>query len=189
MSKSDTPSVIIPPLAEAFRDALPEEQNAAAEQVAQTDRASGKSAEAEEAEGHGFESHSAPAAAPAQELTLEEIKQIGNGRWRASEEEIGEPAYLLVAEDKWIALRDMALRSIEQAAALRSERAAIPDGWKLLKNTTQHERSWTEDFGPENGHYFSTCCECGRQFVGHKRRAMCRMCATTFPIVYEEKGK
>ena len=66
--------------------------------------------------------------------------------------------------------------SERRCAELRSGRWAIPDGWKLLKNTTQHERSWTEDFGHENGHYFSTCCECGRQFVGHKRRVMCRVC-------------
>lgn len=56
-------------------------------------------------------------------------------------------------------------------------RAPIPEGWKLLKDTTPAEREWSEDADHENGRYFNACCVCLRQFVGHKRRAVCKSCA------------
>jgi hypothetical protein len=56
-----------------------------------------------------------------------------------------------------------------------SQQAA--EGWKLLKNTTLDERTWHEDEGHENGNYFCNCIECGRQFIGHKRRVICKSCA------------
>ena len=53
----------------------------------------------------------------------------------------------------------------------------IPEGWKLLKDTTGKERDWVEDFSDENGNYYNTCGHCLRQFVGHKRRSVCHSCA------------
>lgn len=59
---------------------------------------------------------------------------------------------------------------------------------------------WPEDFSGENGNYFNTCCHCGRQFRGYKRRVTCKVCAAplvqseileepdTYPH-YEESGK
>lgn len=38
-------------------------------------------------------------------------------------------------------------------------------------------RDWTEDFPHENGQYECMCGECGQKFHGHKRRAICRLCA------------
>ena len=55
--------------------------------------------------------------------------------------------------------------------------AAIPDGWKLLKDSTHNERTWHEDLAQENGYYSCTCTTCGRAFAGHKRRNACRVCA------------
>lgn len=55
--------------------------------------------------------------------------------------------------------------------------AAVPEGYKLLKDSTHAERAWIEDAGHENGLYSNTCIECGREFAGHKRRVICRVCA------------
>lgn len=63
-------------------------------------------------------------------------------------------------------------------AGERSTPAEPLKGWKLLKDSTHVERSWPEDASHENGNYSNCCCECGRQFVGHKRRAVCKVCAT-----------
>lgn len=54
---------------------------------------------------------------------------------------------------------------------------AVPEGYKLLKNTTHEERSYPEDASHENGNYFNVCHECLREFTGHKRRGICRACA------------
>lgn len=35
---------------------------------------------------------------------------------------------------------------------------------------------WHEDDGHENGSYFCKCLECDADFVGHKRRHICRKC-------------
>lgn len=58
-----------------------------------------------------------------------------------------------------------------------STEGAIPKGWKLLKDSTHDERKWHEDASHENGCYMNTCCHCGREFLGHKRRVSCRVCA------------
>jgi hypothetical protein len=39
------------------------------------------------------------------------------------------------------------------------------------------ERDWQEDAGHENGNYSCHCIGCGRDFTGHKRRVLCRVCA------------
>lgn len=54
----------------------------------------------------------------------------------------------------------------------------VPNGWKLIKDTTNEERTWAEDAEHENGNYFNNCSSCGRTFVGHKRRVTCKACAT-----------
>ena len=54
-----------------------------------------------------------------------------------------------------------------------------PEGYKLLKDSTYEERSWPEDYAHENGNYTCSCCNCGRQFTGYKRRVTCKVCATT----------
>ena len=63
----------------------------------------------------------------------------------------------------------------------QGKRDAVPEGWKLLKDSTQDERSWSEDFIYENGNYFNTCCRCDRTFMGHKRRPICKVCFAAAP--------
>ena len=55
---------------------------------------------------------------------------------------------------------------------------SAPEGWRLVKLATMEDRSWPEDYSHENGHYFNTCCNCQRQFMGHKRRVVCKVCAS-----------
>lgn len=52
----------------------------------------------------------------------------------------------------------------------------VQPGYKLLKDSTHDERSWSEDSSHENGAYFCLCHHCGRQFTGHKRRVTCKVC-------------
>jgi len=35
---------------------------------------------------------------------------------------------------------------------------------------------WNEDAGHENGSYYCKCLDCDADFVGHKRRHICRKC-------------
>jgi len=40
-------------------------------------------------------------------------------------------------------------------------------------------RDWTEDFKYENGMYGNKCVKCGQEFIGYKRRLICKICATS----------
>ena len=55
--------------------------------------------------------------------------------------------------------------------------AAVPEGYRLLKNSTHDERSWPGDSSHENGNYHCNCYACGRVFTGYKRRVACRVCS------------
>lgn len=41
------------------------------------------------------------------------------------------------------------------------------------------DRDWEEDFTHENGQYICHCCICDLNFIGYKRRAVCKSCAAT----------
>lgn len=43
----------------------------------------------------------------------------------------------------------------------------------LLAN---YEGNWTEDFSHENGNYMNMCIRCDQEFLGHKRRVICKKC-------------
>ena len=38
-------------------------------------------------------------------------------------------------------------------------------------------RDWPEDFELENGNYLRICIICAEQFLGYKRRFVCKVCA------------
>ena len=52
----------------------------------------------------------------------------------------------------------------------------------MLKNVFQaalsarSERDFPEDAKEENGNYCCHCVSCNRDFTGHKRRVLCRVC-------------
>lgn len=75
----------------------------------------------------------------------------------------------------WFAWR---VNDLEQklTQALKQQAKVVPEGYKLLKDTTHQDRSWPEDAAHENGCYHNTCINCLRGFTGHKRRGICRAC-------------
>lgn len=40
-----------------------------------------------------------------------------------------------------------------------------------------NDGDWIEDFSHENGNYNNFCAYCGKQFIGHKRRVVCKSCS------------
>jgi len=74
-----------------------------------------------------------------------------------------------------------AQQAIKQDLTTEQQAAAVPAGFKLIKDSTREERSWPEDYELDNGRYFNTCCNCERLFLGHKRRIECKACATAAP--------
>ena len=42
--------------------------------------------------------------------------------------------------------------------------------------TGEPDCDWIEDSSHENGNYFCKCLPCGSDFIGHKRRLVCRKC-------------
>lgn len=42
--------------------------------------------------------------------------------------------------------------------------------------TGSDENDWIQDADHENGQYFGKCLSCGVDFIGHKRRQVCRKC-------------
>jgi len=55
------------------------------------------------------------------------------------------------------------------ACEIRAAAAALPD---------EPSGDWKDDASHENGNYQCQCVECGKFFLGHKRRVMCKLCAT-----------
>jgi hypothetical protein len=60
---------------------------------------------------------------------------------------------------------------------------------------TPSPRDWPEDFSGENGNYQNKCVGCGQFFIGHKGRAVCKVCseqptpASETPNIAEEWSK
>ena len=50
---------------------------------------------------------------------------------------------------------------------------------EFLATHRRSERDWSEDSAHENGDYWCKCHKCEKQFLGHKRRVTCKLCATT----------
>lgn len=50
-------------------------------------------------------------------------------------------------------------------------------------NIYKYEGNWTEDFPHENGNYQNKCRECGNEFLGHKRRVVCKLCFSKPTII------
>ena len=42
---------------------------------------------------------------------------------------------------------------------------------------TKKEKDWPEDFPHENGMYYCRCVHCKEQFIGYKRRVVCKECS------------
>lgn len=54
---------------------------------------------------------------------------------------------------------------------------------------SNNERDWIQDFNLENGLYESQCGLCKEEFVGHKRRFLCKICDTKKRVDAKSFGK
>jgi hypothetical protein len=46
----------------------------------------------------------------------------------------------------------------------------------LVINGEVLSRDWVEDSHLENGNYWNKCCLCNNNFIGYKRRVVCKLC-------------
>lgn len=51
----------------------------------------------------------------------------------------------------------------------------------------KNPKNWPEDFDKENGCYINICSRCDSEFMGHKRRHLCRECNP--PEIKKEQPK
>jgi hypothetical protein len=66
-----------------------------------------------------------------------------------------------------------AVPATQGAALTKGEAHPVTAHYNSMK-----ARSWPEDEGTENGNYEGTCASCNGRFFGHKRRAICKPCAS-----------
>lgn len=71
-----------------------------------------------------------------------------------------------------------ALRAaISAAIACNGDSAPAP----TIAMVPANPGNWPEDSSHENGNYECKCCHCGATFYGHKRRVVCKVCASQAP--------
>lgn len=56
-----------------------------------------------------------------------------------------------------------------------------------MGNDTKPEKDWPEDWPHENGMYYCRCIHCKEQFLGYKRRVVCRECDVTMKKPVEQE--
>jgi hypothetical protein len=49
-------------------------------------------------------------------------------------------------------------------------------GVAMSRKEPNSKRNWHEDYNLENGKYYNFCAICSNEFLGHKRRVICRQC-------------
>ena len=54
--------------------------------------------------------------------------------------------------------------------------SAFLQGGVMRPLLANYEGNWTEDFSHENGNYMNMCIRCDQEFLGHKRRVICKKC-------------
>jgi hypothetical protein len=64
---------------------------------------------------------------------------------------------------------------VEKLQALVSRHGGVSSE-VFLMDAENYGKDFPEDFELENGNYTNTCCSCGMQFIGHKRRVTCKLC-------------
>jgi hypothetical protein len=54
-----------------------------------------------------------------------------------------------------------------------------------MNDAINDPRDWASDAAHENGNYLNNCAICGKEFRGHKRRVVCRVCVDVDELVAE----
>lgn len=73
---------------------------------------------------------------------------------------------------------DDTLRGIDAMLAGRDVGQPESPTLKEIREGWDTGLDWPEDSALENGNYTSACVTCGLAFTGHKRRVVCKVCAT-----------
>ena len=63
---------------------------------------------------------------------------------------------------------------------------ALPCAKRMLGE--DYAGNWVEDFSHENGNYLNNCISCKKDFIGHKRRLVCKLCASADVIIVGDDG-
>ena len=66
----------------------------------------------------------------------------------------------------------------EHSSLLMRDNADIQQQLTAANEKLAAARNWPEDASHENGNYECKCMSCGSSFTGHKRRVVCKLCAT-----------
>lgn len=92
----------------------------------------------------------------------------------AAQQPPAEPVNMRLLNDaKWVVeAANWNLMALAMQAAVYSLRESIA----AAEQQAQYSRDWVEDFSHENGQYMCKCCHCGKSFIGHKRRVVCKAC-------------
>lgn len=84
-------------------------------------------------------------------------------------------------------LANMAIAAIARAeSAIETPAKVSPCAGHAVQQEADTCRDWPEDFHHENGQYMNTCHVCKNTFIGHKRRAVCKVCNNGFIRAQQE---
>ena len=56
----------------------------------------------------------------------------------------------------------------------------------MKPNNNDPAGDWPEDFTHENGRYCQKCVYCSKEFIGHKSRIVCKICARAIKATFNE---
>lgn len=68
--------------------------------------------------------------------------------------------------------KEQGLNDEQTKELLKKKKVIIP----MQKHLQENEGNWIEDFEHENGNYSNICIRCKNEFLGHKRRVVCKKC-------------
>ena len=88
---------------------------------------------------------------------------------------LGEPCGYAIFKESRLG-RDDVTEAQVIAAIKRARQRPMPSTG--ASTTAPNALDWTEDFSHENGNYQCRCIECNSVFLGHKRRVVCKVCAS-----------
>jgi hypothetical protein len=75
-------------------------------------------------------------------------------------------------------MKDMK-QSSGQLSVDSSQSSAENSSGSSYFEAVNYEGSWEEDFLHENGNYMNVCRLCNKEFLGNKRRYVCKCCVKT----------
>lgn len=79
-------------------------------------------------------------------------------------------------------LREYGIEVMELDDNFNSQLLAAMEAYhEQFNQDIDNSRNWEDDFKFENGNYQCKCGNCGKMFLGYKRRVTCKVCANLNP--------